>query len=72
LLAAVAGAGSLGAADDANLPAIRPDSGTAAAPSSNVELDRLRALLASQQKQLEALQKVLDQQQKLLEQAAER
>jgi len=71
LLAAIAGAGSLGAADDANLPAIRPDSGTAAAPSSNVELDRLRALLASQQKQLEALQKVLDQQQKLLEQAAE-
>src|SRR5690348_14128640 len=44
---------------------------TSATQSSNEEIAQLRALLAAQQKQLEALQRAIEQQQKILEKTAD-
>jgi hypothetical protein len=68
---ALAGAGFLGAADDANKPADTAAGTTASAPQSqNEQIARLQAALAAQQKQLEALQKTLQEQQKMLQSVA--
>jgi hypothetical protein len=66
----LAGAGILGAADDATTTALPADSATAtSAPSQNDEIERLKAALAEQQKQLQTLQKTLENQQALLDKA---
>jgi hypothetical protein len=70
LASLLAGAGLLGAADDATTTAPPSNSATVAAtgaPSQNDEIARLKAALAEQQKQLQALQQMLQQQQQLIE-----
>jgi len=66
------GTGILGAADDANTPAVSTTSNTSAAAdlqSQNDEIGRLKQALAAQQKQLEALQQAIEKQQQAINRA---
>jgi hypothetical protein len=65
----LAGAGFLGAADDATTTAASPTAVTVASQSQNDEIAHLKATLAEQQKQLQLLQQTLQNQQALLEKA---
>jgi hypothetical protein len=74
LASLVAGASLLSAAEDVTTPAAAAASTTTSTtetPSSIDEIAQLRALLAAQQKQLEALQHAVQEQQKLLEKTAD-
>jgi hypothetical protein len=63
----LAGAGLLGAADDATTTAPSPSTVTAASQSKTDEISTLKATLLEQQKQLQLLQRTLQSQQALLE-----
>jgi hypothetical protein len=69
LASLLAGAGLLGAADDAKTTASAPTAPTAV-QMQNDEIVRLKASLAAQQKQLQALQQAIEQQQQAIEHAA--
>src|SRR5665213_811873 len=71
LASLLAGAGVLGAADDANTTKTAAPSGVTASATQpqNDEIARLKAALAEQQKQLQAMQEVLRNQQQLIEKA---
>jgi hypothetical protein len=72
LASLMAGAGLLGAADEAATTAAPSNSAngaSSAGPSQNDEITRLKEALAAQQKQLQALQQMLQQQQQLIEKA---
>jgi hypothetical protein len=72
LASVVAGAGLLGAADDATTtaaPANSANGASSAASSQNDEITRLKEALAAQQKQLQSLQQMLQQQQQMIEKA---
>ncbi len=76
LASLLAGAGLLGAAEEATTAAApsNPATGAAAsqssaAPSQSDEISRLKAALAEQQKQLQALQQALRNQQQMIEKA---
>ena len=72
LASVMAGAGLLGAADDATTTAAPSNTAngvSSAASSQNDEIARLKEALAAQQKQLQSLQQMLQQQQQMIEKA---